>query len=101
MKIIYGTEDNFEQLINDEKVLVDFFATWCGPCKMLGSVLEEIAQEKEIKIVKIDIDKNPNLAKKYGVMSVPTLFIFNKGKQINKTIGYMPKDNLINWINGN
>ena len=100
MKIISGNEDNFESLINDEVVLVDFYAKWCGPCKMLGPVLEEIANERDsLKIVKIDIDENTELTKKYGVMSVPTLILFKNGQIIDIKNGFMPKPILTNWLN--
>lgn len=94
--MIEGNENNFEQLISDGEVLVDFFATWCGPCKMLAPELEEI--KDKIKIVKIDIDKNPNLCKKYGVMSVPTLIHFKTPSEYTTNVGYMPKENILNWL---
>ncbi len=100
MKIINGNKDNFESLISDEVVLVDFYAKWCGPCKMLGPVLEEIANERDsVKIVKIDIDENTELTKKYGIMSVPTLILFKNGQIIDIKNGFMPKPILTNWLN--
>ena len=102
MEIIHGNEQEFEMLIQDSLVLVDFFATWCGPCKMLGPVLEEIAKEQEnIKIVKIDVDENPNLSKKFAIMSVPTLILFRNGEAISTQHGFMPKPLLENWIEKN
>lgn len=102
MEIIHGNEQEFEMLIQDSLVLVDFFATWCGPCKMLGPVLEEIAKEQEnLKIVKIDIDENPNLSKKFAIMSVPTLILFRNGEAISTQHGFMPKPLLENWIEKN
>lgn len=102
MNIIYGNEENFNDLISSGEVLVDFFATWCGPCKMLGSVLEELSSDRTItKIVKIDVDENPNLARKFGVMSVPTMYLFKDGKEVSKQNGFMPKEELVEWINSN
>ena len=98
--MIYGNENNFNELINKGEVLVDFFATWCGPCRMLGPVLEELSNDRtEVKIVKIDVDECPNLARSFGIMSVPTLLLFKDGKEISKTNGFMPKEELIDWIN--
>ena len=99
--IIEGTEEQFNELISDSLVLVDFHATWCGPCRMLGPILESITNETEIKIVKIDVDKCENLAKTYGVMSVPTLLLFKNQELIKKHTGLMSRDDLIKWIEEN
>lgn len=98
MSVIHGNEKDFESLINKDLVLVDFFATWCGPCKMLGPVLESL---ENINVVKIDVDECPDLARKYGIMSVPTLMIFSNGKLKNKRSGFMPKEALEEWISEN
>ena len=75
--MIYVKDNNLEREVNEGKVLVDFFATWCGPCKMLGEELEDIVNSRgEIKIVKVDVDENPILAQQYGIMSVPTLLYY-------------------------
>lgn len=95
MSVIYSNENDFNELINKDLVLVDFFATWCGPCKMLGPVLESI---DDIDIIKIDVDECPQLARKYGIMSVPTLIIFKNGEEKDKRSGFMPKEVLEEWI---
>lgn len=102
MEIIHGKENEFENLVNDEFVLVDFFATWCGPCKMLTPVLEEMASERaDIKIIKMNVDECPDLSKKYAIMSVPTLMLFKNGEVISTEHGFMPKPMLEDWINKN
>lgn len=98
--MIHGKENNFNELISNGEVLVDFFATWCGPCRMLGPVLEEVSNDRiGVKIVKIDVDECPNLARSFGVMSVPTLILFKDGKEVSKENGFMPKEELVDWIN--
>lgn len=102
MSVLHGNNENFNDLIASGKVLVDFYATWCGPCKMLGPVLEEISTDRaEVKIVKIDVDENPDLARKFGIMSVPTMYLFNEGKEVSHKNGYMPKEEILDWINEN
>jgi len=102
MQIIHANENNFSNYINEGKVLVDFFANWCGPCKMLSPILEEISEERsEIKIIKIDVDECENLSRQFGVMSIPTLILFKDGKEIDKKIGFTSKDEIIEWINNN
>lgn len=87
---------NTEVLQSDKPVLVDFFATWCGPCKMLAPVMEELAAEiSDTKIVKLDIDQSPEIAAEYGVMSIPTLILFRDGKPVKQTLGFLPKESLI------
>lgn len=88
-------ENEFEEIIKNEKVLVDFYATWCGPCQLLSPILEELEKEnKKLTIVKIDVDKNENLARKHGVMSIPTIEIYNKGNLVNKQVGLLSKEEL-------
>ena len=98
MKVVNSNE--FKSEIEKDMVLVDFFATWCGPCKMLGPVLEELSENRDgVKIVKIDVDECSALAKKYGIMSVPTLLLFKNGEMVSKTTGYMDIDELNEFIN--
>ena len=88
-------EEEFNELINNDLVLVDFYANWCGPCQMLSPVLEELEKEsKDLTIVKIDVDKNESLARKHGVMSIPTIEIYNKGNLVNKQVGLLSKEEL-------
>src|SRR5438309_11974080 len=81
-------------------VLVDFWAEWCGPCRMIGPALEEIAGSlgDKVKIVKLNVDENPRTAQKYGIMSIPTLMIFKNGELASRQIGAAPKAKLENWI---
>ena len=91
------TKENFEAevLKADKTVLVDFWATWCGPCKMIAPVIEEIANERsDIKICKVNVDEQGELSIKYGVMSIPTLMIFRNGEAVQTAIGYRPKDEI-------
>jgi len=78
-------------------VLVDFFATWCGPCRMVAPVLEEIAAEKagEVAVYKVDIDRSPDIATGFGVMSVPTLMVFKDGQVVKRAVGAQPKQNIL------
>ena len=88
-------EEDFEQIIKKGKVVVDFYATWCGPCQLLGPVIEEVAkEEKDIQFVKVDIDQFMNLARKYKILSVPTLMVFEDGKLIRSHSGYLDKHEL-------
>lgn len=99
MSLIHFNQENFNELISSGKVLVDFYANWCGPCKMIGPILEEIDSERnDINIVKVDVDNNSDLATKYGIMSIPTIILFENGVEINKHIGFLPKEEIINLI---
>jgi len=92
---------NFQSIINaDTPVLVDFFATWCGPCKALAPILEQVKEDlgDDVKIIKIDVDKNKALASNYKVMGVPTLLLFNKGKLVWRQSGVLQKADLISVI---
>ncbi len=92
--------NDFKEQVKDGIVLVDFFATWCGPCKMQSPILEEIKEDRsDIKIMKVDVDQETELAREYGVMSIPTLILFKDGKEVAKNVGFMPKEVLIQWIN--
>ena len=93
--------EEFNEKIASGRVLIDFFATWCGPCKMLAPVLEEVDQRKEagdLLIVKVDVDEAGEIAMKYGIQSIPTLFLFENGKMVKHALGYMPKPQLLNFL---
>ena len=91
-------ESEFESVVLKEKgkVLVDFYANWCGPCKMLAPVLEKV--ESDIKVIKVDTDEFEDLAREYGVMSIPTLVLLDKGKEIKRNIGFIDKNSLENFL---
>lgn len=94
--------ENFNELINNEYVLVDFYATWCGPCKMMHPVLENVSESRgEVKVVTVDVDKFPDLARTYGVMSIPTLILFKKGSLVDQKMGFIAEPLLNNWLNEN
>ena len=95
MKVIEGNQTNFEEevLKSEKKVLVDFNAEWCGPCKMLKPVVEEIAESRDdIKVVSVNIDDEDVLAETYGVFSIPCLVVFENGKEVKRNVGFMPKE---------
>lgn len=97
--IILENEKDFEKLIKEGNVIVDFYATWCGPCKMLGPVLDEVCvKNTDIKIVKVDVDLFEELTRSHGVMSVPTLEIYKDGQLVRKEIGYHDIDTILSWF---
>ena len=99
-----ATNTSFAELLQDEKlVIVDFWAVWCGPCRMLSPVLDEVEEEMpdKITVVKVNVDDADEIAMRYRIMSIPTLLFFKNGQVVDKTVGAMPKNVLIDKINAN
>ena len=101
MEILKVNSQNFEEevLKSEKTVLVDFYADWCGPCKMLSPIVDQVAEENEdIKVVKVNVDDAQDLAMKYQVMSIPTLVVIKEGKEINRSVGLIDKNQVVNMI---
>ena len=94
-------KENFDEIISEKKVLVDFYADWCGPCRMLLPVLEEVSSEGVIKIVKVNVDEHEDIARKYGVMTIPTLILFGNKEELRRNVGYLNHDEVISFIGNN
>ena len=102
MAVVELNKDNFSTVINtDKKILIDFFATWCGPCRMVSPIVDEIAEEHpEFLVAKVNVDENPELAGEFGVMSIPTLVVIKDGKVINQSAGARPKAQILAMLEG-
>ena len=102
MATVKVTDESFESKVlrSDKPVLVDFWAEWCGPCRMIAPILEKMAEEYAgtLKIAKLDVDSNPQTMMKFGVQSIPTLILFKDGQPVERIIGYMPKERLLSRI---
>lgn len=100
MTVIHTTDSEFNRTIQEGLVLVDFWAPWCGPCRFIAPVLDELAEEAagRYTIAKINVDDNQETARQFGVMSIPTLKLFKDGKEVDMTVGFHPTDELREWI---
>ena len=102
MSVVKLNKDNFNEIVNSEKkVLVDFYADWCGPCRMLSPIVDEIADEREdIVVAKVNVDDEPELAQQFGVISIPTLVVLSGGKVQNQSSGARPKADVLKMLEG-
>ena len=99
MSVVYADSTNLEENVKDGLVLLDFYADWCGPCKMISPVLDQVASENsDFKVVKVNVDENIGLAQQYGVQGIPALFVLKDGKVVAQKAGFMPKDAIVNWV---
>ena len=101
MSAIQVNKDNFQEVVlnSDKPVLVDFWASWCGPCRMVAPILEEIANERSVvKFCKINVDEEPELAGRYNVMSIPTLLVVKEGQVVNQAVGARPKSQILSLL---
>lgn len=100
MSVLKLNNENFRKTIENGISLVDFYADWCGPCKMIAPIVDEISNERDdITVGKINVDESLEIASEYGVMSIPTLIVFKNGKEANRIIGYRSKDEILSALN--
>ena len=98
----YLKDEDFKEEIKNGLTLVDFYADWCGPCQMIAPIVEEISNEvKDLTVIKVNVDEREDVARLYGVMSIPTLILFRNGEMEQKQIGFVPKDSIMKWFNEN
>lgn len=102
MSVIHVTKENFQSLVleSDKKVLLDFWAVWCGPCKMIAPIVEQIAGERsDVLVGKIDVDSQMELAVQFGIVSIPTLIVMEKGQIVAKSVGYQSREEILKLLN--
>ena len=97
------TSEQFDEAVKEGLTLVDFYADWCGPCKMLGPVVEQVAEElaDQANFYKLNVDDSSDIAGRYGVMSIPTLILFKDGEEVGKIVGFQPKEALVEFVKNN
>ena len=98
MNLIHLENEDFKEIIKDKRVVVDFYAQWCGPCKMFGPVFEKVSNDSNVTFVKIDVDKHEDIAREYGIMSIPTVLLLDSGNVIKKQMGFMNEEELRKFI---
>ncbi|WAH37564.1 thioredoxin [Alicyclobacillus dauci] len=101
--ITWVTDETFSSFVDTDKpVLLDFYADWCGPCKILSPVLEEVASDFDgsLQVAKLNVDENPETARQFGIMSIPTMIVFKGGQPVKQLVGYMPKENIMAELSG-
>lgn len=92
------SEKEFDEVIQKDKVIVDFYAEWCGPCKMLSPILEKVSKELNLDTYKVNVDDVEEVARRYGIMSIPTVIIFSKGEEVGKHVGFMEEEELKEFV---
>ena len=92
------SEKEFDKVIENDKVIIDFYAEWCGPCKMLSPILEKVSKEEKLTTYKVNVDEVEDVARRYGIMSIPTVIIFSKGEEVKKNVGFMGEDELKEFV---
>lgn len=100
MSVLHLTKDNFDSITSSGLVIVDFWAEWCGPCRMQAPILDQLEEEvgSKVKVCKLNVDEHPDIAQRFGVFSIPTLIAFSDGKQISKAVGVQSKEQLIRML---
>ena len=98
MPVITVTKDNFNEVVKEGTIILDFWANWCGPCRMLSPVLETLAEEENLVVGKVNVDEEEELSNSFNISSIPALFLVKDGKVVNKTVGYQSKDALKEFI---
>ena len=92
------SEKEFDEVIQKDKVIVDFYAEWCGPCKMLSPILDKVSKELNLDTYKVNVDDVEEVARRYGIMSIPTVMIFSKGEEVGKHVGFMEEEELKEFV---